>query len=115
MLNWVSLPATQVSGSVFSSLDDEKIIDSLDFTKFEEKFKIIGKLSTVQTKGSPSSPARSLQSTSLHNFEASLLEPKRIQNVAIARRKVSAPTEVLRQYITGLVLDGAVLVIVHPV
>ena len=108
VLNWVSLPATQVSGTIFNSIDDEKILNSLDFTSFEEKFKLVsgGASGTVRTKGSPSSQAKSAVTSSLggaggRSLEASLLEPKRLQNVAIARRKVSAPTDTIKQQIYG--------------
>ena len=97
------MPTTQVAGTVFSSLDDEKILNSLDFSDFEEKFKLVGtgKVLPVKTKGSPSLSSKSIRSNGHPDVEQSLLEPKRIQNVAIARRKVSAPPEVLKQQIAG--------------
>ena len=102
MLNWVSMPATHVSGTVFSSLDDDKIIDLLDFTDFEEKFKTLGRRASVlKTDGSSSSPSQSIKSESGQiEQESSLLEPKRIQNVAIVRKKVTASPDVLRQQIS---------------
>lgn len=39
LLNWVTLPATQIAGTVFHQLDDESILKLLDFTDFEETFK----------------------------------------------------------------------------
>lgn len=61
---------------------------------------------TVRTKGSPSSQAKGAVTSSLggaagRSLEASLLDPKRLQNVAIARRKVSAPTDTIKQQIYG--------------
>ena len=32
LLNWSSIPATQISGTVFTEMDDEKIIKLIDFT-----------------------------------------------------------------------------------
>ena len=40
LLNWSSLPATQISGTVFTQLDDEAILRSFDFSQFEEVFKL---------------------------------------------------------------------------
>ena len=40
LLNWSSLPATQISGTVFTQLDDEAILKSLNFSEFEEAFKL---------------------------------------------------------------------------
>lgn len=42
LLNWVTIPATQISGTVFNSLNDESILKELDFTDFEETFKTKG-------------------------------------------------------------------------
>jgi hypothetical protein len=39
-LNWVTIPATQISGTVFHLLDDETVLQQLDFTDFEETFKM---------------------------------------------------------------------------
>ena len=39
LLNWVTIPATQISGTVFHQLDDETVLRQLDFTDFEEIFK----------------------------------------------------------------------------
>ena len=41
LLNWSSLPATQISGTVFAHLDDESILRSLNFAEFEETFKLV--------------------------------------------------------------------------
>lgn len=39
LLNWVTIPATQIAGTVFNQLDDETVFKELDFTEFEETFK----------------------------------------------------------------------------
>ena len=111
MLNWASMPATQVSGTVFNSLDDEKIIDSIDFTDFEEKFKTLGRNSLImKNKGTPSTPTRSIKSnaegTDSSALEPTMLDAKRIQNVAIARKKVTTSCEKLSRYIAMLVIRG---------
>ncbi len=108
MLNWVSMPATQVSGTVFNSLDDEKVIETIDFNDFEEKFKTLGRNSLMlKNKGSPSTPTKSIKSnaegTDSAKLEPTMLDAKRIQNVAIARKKVTASCEKLSKYIAVLV------------
>ena len=40
LLNWVTIPATQIAGTVFHQLDDETVLRQLDFTEFEEIFKM---------------------------------------------------------------------------
>lgn len=39
LLNWVTIPVTQISGTVFDDLDDERVMRDVDFTEFEETFK----------------------------------------------------------------------------
>ena len=84
-------------------MDDEKVLDSVDFTDFEDKFKTLGRNSIY--KGSPSTPTKSVKSSGEDSHQAkeeeepTMLDKKRIQNVAIARKKVAATTEELRKHI----------------
>ncbi|XP_055352129.1 formin-like protein [Paramacrobiotus metropolitanus] len=112
VLNWVVLKPNQVKGTIFSELDDEKILASLDFSAFEEQFKT----------GSGSGKAREslgehpeaggmllanghadgvdgggLQAPPRGRFKrvekVSLLEPNRLRNLAIMRRNIELSTE----------------------
>ena len=40
LLNWVALPPTKINGTIFSDLDDENVHKVVDFTEFEETFKL---------------------------------------------------------------------------
>jgi len=40
LLNWVALPPTKINETVFGEIDDENIYKSVDFTEFEESFKL---------------------------------------------------------------------------
>ena len=40
MLNWVSIPPTKIGETVFNEIDDENIYKLVDFTEFEESFKL---------------------------------------------------------------------------
>ena len=42
LLNWVTIPPTQVANTVFPQIDDEKILKALDLEDFEEVFKTKG-------------------------------------------------------------------------
>ena len=46
LLNWVAIPPTQISGTVFTQLDDESVLKQIDFTDFEETFKAKGQSGT---------------------------------------------------------------------
>jgi hypothetical protein len=53
-LNWIALKPNQVRGTIFNELDDEKIFKRIDFTEFEEKFKIgmgLGAVSKSEVDG----------------------------------------------------------------
>ena len=40
MLNWVAIPPTKIVETVFNEIDDENIHKIVDFTEFEESFKL---------------------------------------------------------------------------
>ena len=40
MLNWVAIPPTKIGQTVFNEIDDENIYKLVDFTEFEESFKL---------------------------------------------------------------------------
>lgn len=39
-LNWIALKPNQVRGTIFNELDDDRLHNCIDFTDFEERFKI---------------------------------------------------------------------------
>lgn len=39
-INWIVLKPNQVRGTIFNELDDDKLHSAIDFTDFEERFKI---------------------------------------------------------------------------
>ncbi|XP_017293572.1 formin-like protein 1 isoform X2 [Kryptolebias marmoratus] len=81
LLNWEVLKSSQVSGTVFSELDDELVLQELNMDVFEEQFKTKAQappvdLGTLQRKMTSKSPSK-----------VSLLEPNRAKNLAITLRK----------------------------
>ena len=94
MLNWVAIPPTQLSGTVFTSLDDEKVLQCISLSEFEEVFKVKGQAPDVPEKPLKTEPTvRKVPSSSL-------LDTNRARNVAIARKKIASPLESVRQAIT---------------
>ena len=94
LLNWAAIPFTQISGTVFDQLDDERVLKTLDFTDFEEVFKLKTQTEAKQfTQGPKSEPTVKKAPTE------SLLEPTRSQNVAIAKKRVTTSTADLKQAI----------------
>ncbi|PAV59143.1 hypothetical protein WR25_10815 [Diploscapter pachys] len=96
-LNWTSMQATQAKNTVFAELNDEKIIEKLDFSKLEEMFKIgatsqAGNDSLLaagdHSQGGQVSPASSTSSNPTAK-KNTLMDAKRLQNVAITKRKVA--------------------------
>uniref|UniRef100_A0A1I7XS30 FH2 domain-containing protein n=1 Tax=Heterorhabditis bacteriophora TaxID=37862 RepID=A0A1I7XS30_HETBA len=89
----------QAKNTVFEDLNDEKIIEKLDFTKLEEMFKLSTADSGTQDglvgrnegglsigQHSPGSTGSGAAGTTKKN---TLLDTKRLQNVAITRRKLA--------------------------
>ncbi|EGT42755.1 CBN-FRL-1 protein [Caenorhabditis brenneri] len=93
-LNWTAMKPMQAKNTVFEKLNDELIIEKIDFSRLEEMFKMtpvglaepkhdqssIGQVSPGSaTSGGGTVSAR----------KNTLLDAKRFQNVAITRRKVA--------------------------
>ncbi|XP_061186189.1 formin-like protein isoform X5 [Saccostrea echinata] len=86
MLNWTPLKPQQVKGTVFSDLDDDKLLNVIDFVEFEETFKLgAGLIGAEDVRGET---MRKKKAESI-----SLMEPNRLRNVAITRRKLELRNE----------------------
>ncbi|KAG6452874.1 hypothetical protein O3G_MSEX007842 [Manduca sexta] len=92
-LNWIALKPNQVRGTIFNELDEERPRRRINFTEFEEKFRIGG----VCAGGSVDSDTDTLASFPSKRFRkpdtVSLLEHTRLRNIAISRRKLDTPVE----------------------
>ncbi|XP_058800310.1 formin-like protein isoform X2 [Phymastichus coffea] len=92
-LNWIALKPNQVRGTIFNELDDDRLHSYIDFTDFEERFKI--GLGAHLANGN--SEIDGLQSFPSKRFKkpenVSLLEHTRLRNIAISRRKMEMPVE----------------------
>ncbi|CAO1429181.1 unnamed protein product [Diamesa serratosioi] len=76
-LNWIPLKPNLVRGTIFAELDDEKMMNQINFSDFEEKFqKDNVKKCEIQPK------------ILAHNIDASVLEPNRSRNISICLRKL---------------------------
>ncbi|CEF67165.1 Formin, FH3 domain and Formin, GTPase-binding domain and Formin, GTPase-binding and FH3 domain and Formin, FH2 domain and Armadillo-type fold domain-containing protein [Strongyloides ratti] len=100
LLNWTPMKPTQVKETVFSNLNDDKILDIIDFSELEEKFKLASlavntnlkidsHLQTQMSPGSQSTTSSGGMSTTTKEIKKSLLDGKRIQNIAITKRKLN--------------------------
>ncbi|KAK3108690.1 hypothetical protein FSP39_013484 [Pinctada imbricata] len=96
VLNWTPLKPQQVKGTVFSDLDDEKLYNVIDFTEFEEIFK----LGTGGLLGADDGTPKTMKRRKPEAI--SLLEPNRLRNVAITKRKIEFSNEEVCRAITGL-------------
>ncbi|XP_071545954.1 formin-like protein [Panulirus ornatus] len=104
-LNWVALKPNQVRGTVFNELDDEKLFNVIDFLEFEEHFKI------GQGGGSGKANGDVSEVDALHAFGSkrikkleltSLMEHTRLRNIAISRRKLDLPFDVVNRAVNSL-------------
>nr|XP_045015528.1 formin-like protein 1 isoform X2 [Jaculus jaculus] len=81
LLNWVALKPSQITGTVFTELNDERVLQELDMSDFEEHFKTKSQgpsldLSALKGKASQKIPTK-----------ATLIEANRAKNLAITLRK----------------------------
>ncbi|XP_008836464.1 formin-like protein 1 isoform X3 [Nannospalax galili] len=81
LLNWVALKPSQITGTVFTELNDEKVLQELDMNDFEEHFKTKSQgpsldLSALKGKAAQKAPTK-----------ATLIEANRAKNLAITLRK----------------------------
>ncbi|XP_066220005.1 formin-like protein 1 isoform X4 [Saccopteryx leptura] len=81
LLNWVALKPSQITGTVFTELNDEKVLQELDMSDFEEQFKTKSQgpgldLSALKSKAAQKAPSK-----------ATLIEANRAKNLAITLRK----------------------------
>ncbi|XP_054946460.1 formin-like protein 1 isoform X4 [Physeter macrocephalus] len=81
LLNWVALKPNQITGTVFTELNDEKVLQELDMIDFEHQFKTKSQgpnldLSALRSKAAQKAPSK-----------ATLIEANRAKNLAITLRK----------------------------
>ncbi|XP_011335586.1 formin-like protein isoform X3 [Ooceraea biroi] len=92
-LNWIALKPNQVRGTIFNELDDDRLHSYIDFSDFEERFKI-GMSGHVANGNSEIDGLQSFPSKRFKKPEnISLLEHTRLRNIAISRRKMEMPVE----------------------
>lgn len=48
LLNWVAIPPTKIGETVFSEIDDENVYKLVDFTEFEESFKLKSQVDSLK-------------------------------------------------------------------
>ncbi|XP_077281282.1 formin-like protein isoform X1 [Temnothorax americanus] len=92
-LNWIALKPNQVRGTIFNELDDDRLHNQIDFSDFEERFKI-GMSGHVANGNNEIDGLQSFPSKRFKKPEnVSLLEHTRLRNIAISRRKMEMPVE----------------------
>lgn len=92
-LNWIALKPNQVRGTIFNELDDDRLHNQIDFSDFEERFKI-GMSGHVANGNNEIDGLQSFPSKRFKKPEnVTLLEHTRLRNIAISRRKMEMPVE----------------------
>uniref|UniRef100_A0A8C3ND90 Uncharacterized protein n=1 Tax=Geospiza parvula TaxID=87175 RepID=A0A8C3ND90_GEOPR len=81
VFNWVALKPSQIDGTVFTELNDEKVLQELDMSDFEEQFKTKAQgpaldISALKAKATQKAPSK-----------VTLMESNRAKNLAITLRK----------------------------
>ncbi|XP_067825184.1 formin-like protein 1 isoform X2 [Heptranchias perlo] len=81
ILNWVALKPNQIDGTVFTELDDEKLLQELNMAEFEEQFKTKAQGPSVDIS------TLKMKVTQKAVSKVSLIESNRAKNLAITLRK----------------------------
>ncbi|KAM3923937.1 formin-like protein 1 [Leptodactylus fuscus] len=89
VLNWVALKPTQITGTVFTQLNDEKVLEELDMSEFENQFK------TKAQAPSQSKFSKKVGSSQNQPNKVSLIEQNRAKNLAITLKKGGLAPEVI--------------------
>lgn len=85
-LNWLPLRPHQIRGTIFNGLNDERLRKIINFAHFEDKFRL-----TDNSQSPRNSPlANRIRAPSF----VTLLEPTRLRNVSILRRKLNFDADV---------------------
>lgn len=92
-LNWIALKPNQVRGTIFNELDEERPRRRINFTEFEEKFRIGGACGGAQLDTDTDTLASFPSKRFRKPDTVSLLEHTRLRNIAISRRKLDTPVE----------------------
>ncbi|XP_030366301.1 formin-like protein 3 isoform X1 [Strigops habroptila] len=87
VFNWTALKPNQISGTVFSELDDERVLEDLDLERFEELFKTKAQGPALDLVCAKSKGAQKAAS------KVTLLEANRAKNLAITLRKAGRGAE----------------------
>ncbi|XP_069762820.1 formin-like protein 3 isoform X1 [Narcine bancroftii] len=87
VFNWMALKPNQINGTVFTEIDDEKILEELDLDEFEDLFKTKAQGPTIEISCQKSKSAQKALS------KVTLLEANRAKNLAITLRKAGKTTE----------------------
>ncbi|XP_073091812.1 LOW QUALITY PROTEIN: formin-like protein 1 [Manis javanica] len=81
LLNWVALKPSQITGTVFTELNDEKVLQELDMSDFEEQFKTKSQGPSLDLNALKGKAAQKVPS------KTTLTEANQAKNLAIILRK----------------------------
>uniref|UniRef100_A0A5S6QAW8 FH2 domain-containing protein n=1 Tax=Trichuris muris TaxID=70415 RepID=A0A5S6QAW8_TRIMR len=117
LLNWSALRPNQVKGTVFNDLDDDHILKEIDFDDLEELFKI-GPNPAADHEGETAkdgggvgkATASASNGGAIGNHKReSILGAKRLQNLAILKRKLAMKASVIMKHVNSFDLQALTL------
>lgn len=96
-LNWIVLKPQQVKGTIFCELDDEKLLNVIDFDSFEEKFKTGPAFANSQNRAENNASLRidspvNSKKTLKKNENLTLLDAQRQRNLGNIKNSLNFPS-----------------------
>ncbi|EDQ84913.1 uncharacterized protein MONBRDRAFT_34498 [Monosiga brevicollis MX1] len=93
MLNWTTLSQAQVADTIFKDLDDDKVLDEVDFSSFTEAFRLDTQGGDGASRDShANNVVTTLRRKATHGPDT-VLDLNRARNLAIAQRRVGTDVD----------------------
>ncbi|XP_071478345.1 formin-like protein 3 isoform X2 [Diadema antillarum] len=91
LLNWNTI--NNPGNTVFKILDDETVYDEMDFTDFEENFKL------KESAGTTATIEKLKRIQEMHAKKVRVVNATRARNLIITQRKINLPPKDIRKYV----------------
>jgi hypothetical protein len=106
MLNWVAVDQRKIKDTVFSQIDDENIHDAVDFSEFENAFKLGVSTGTMKrpAAGSEDTGRKTMDAGTMGRSKGptSVLDMNRARNLGIATRRIGMDADAVIEAIEAM-------------
>ena len=110
MLNWVAVDQRKIKDTVFSQIDDENIHDAVDFSEFENAFKLGVNTNSIKrptAEGREDTGRKTMDAGTMGRSKGptSVLDMNRARNLGIATRRIGMDADAVIAAIEAMDMD----------